>query len=136
MSAVVPTAGKTNNILLKYSAILLNTAILVFHVYDSAYLLYGLKLKSFGITFMLANSITFMHRYFLGRRFYSLKRIANIMSNFDIQENNRSKLVILIWIVLSTLLIRYSCWGLTCTTVEATLTLEVYLSQTRRQPPQ
>ncbi|KAG8174504.1 hypothetical protein JTE90_018594 [Oedothorax gibbosus] len=103
MSAVVPTAGKTKNILLKYSAILLNTAILVFHAYDCAYLLYGLKRKTVGIAFMVAYAIAFMHRYFLGRRFYSLKRIANIMSNFEIQENNWSKLVILIWIVLSTL---------------------------------
>lgn len=103
ISFVVPTVGKTKNMFAKYSSILLSTAILIFHAYDSFYMFYQAQGKAIMTAFFLANAIAFTHRYVLGRKFYSLKRIANIISNYEIQENYKSKYVLLFWLALSTL---------------------------------
>lgn len=95
ISAVVPTTGRFKNKLVKYAAILFNTMILLFHAYDSIYLLYSLSSKLLGISFVIANFITLVHRYILGRRYNSLKKIANIMSkNYEIQEGRGLKLCV------------------------------------------
>lgn len=95
ISAVVPTTGRFKYKLVKYAAILFNTMILLFHAYDSIYVLYFLTRKILGISFTIANCITLVHRYILGRKYNSLRKIANNMSkNYYIQEGRGLKFCI------------------------------------------
>lgn len=101
VSLVVPISGHFRYKLLKFLAILLNTLILLFHVYNSSYMAVYMPSKSLSVIVTISNCFPLMHRYVLARRYVTLKRIANIMSNYKIREDVRHKLAITFFLALS-----------------------------------